>query len=114
MAYDYVKEDLAGYPYNSKYPPDYDRNGGLYHGYSNNSEETFYYDFAVQRYDLRFSYNGVEYYFLSEEDYVAQCDKTFSTEICRFKDGNDVLEKFEIDGKKLIELISMIEDCEPV
>ena len=66
--YDYIKDDLAGYPYNSKYPPNYEQNGGLYHGYKNNSEETFFYDFAVQRYDLRFSYKGVEYYFLSEQD----------------------------------------------
>ena len=65
MAYEYRKKDLAGYPFNAKYPPNYEKNGGLYHGYKNNSEETFYYDFAVQRYDLRFSYNGKKYYFLS-------------------------------------------------
>jgi len=67
MAYEYRKKDLAGYPFNAKYPPNYEGNGGLYHGYKNNSEETFYYDFAVQRYDLRFSYNGKEYFFLSEQ-----------------------------------------------
>lgn len=113
-AYDYIKDDLAGYPFNAKYPPNYEKNGGLYHGYKNNSEETFYYDFAVQRYDLRFSYNGKEYYFLSEQDYAAQCDEHFTNEIRRFKDGNAVLEEFEIDGKKLIDLIPFIEDCEPI
>ena len=75
-------------------------------------EETFFYDFAVQRYDLRFSYKGVDYYFLSEQDYAAQCEEHFTNEIRRFKDGNAVLEEFEIDGKKLIELIPLIEDCE--
>jgi hypothetical protein len=55
----------------------------------------------------------VEYYFLSEQEYAAQCDEHFTNEIRRFKDGNDVLENFEIDGKKLIELIPLIEDCEP-
>lgn len=114
LTYEYRKKDLAGYPYNAKYPPNYERNGGLYHGYKNNSEETFYYDFAVQRYDLRFSYDGKEYYFLSEQNYAAQCDEHFTNEIRRFKDGNAVLEEFEIDGKRLIDLIPFIEDCEPI
>jgi hypothetical protein len=107
-------KDLAGYPFNAKYPPNYELNGGLYHGYKNNSEETFFYDFAVQRYDLRFSYNGVEYYFMSGQDYAAQCDEKFTNKIRKFKDGNAVLEEFEIDGKRLIDLIPLIEDCEPM
>ena len=37
-AYDYIKDDLAEYPFNAKYPPYYEQNGGLYHGYKNNSE----------------------------------------------------------------------------
>ncbi len=110
--YDYIKDNLAGYPLNSKYPPNYEQNGGLYHGYKNNSEETFFYDFAVQRYDLRFSYKGVDYYFLSEQDYAAQCDEHFANKIRRFRDGNAVLEEFKIGGKRLIELIPLIEDCE--
>ena len=52
---DYVKKDLAGYWYNSKYPPNYKVNGSLYHGYKNGVEETLFYDFAVQRYDLYFT-----------------------------------------------------------
>ena len=52
---DYVKKDLAGYWYNSKYPPNYEVNGSLYHGYKNSVEETLFYDFAVQKYDLYFT-----------------------------------------------------------
>ena len=114
MAYDYIKRDLAGYPFNAQYPPDYDKNGGLYHGYRNNTEETFFYDFAVQRYDLRFSLNGKEYYFLCSQDHAALCDSKFTTEYQVFDDGNAVLEQFEIDGKKLSELIPLIEDCEVI
>ena len=67
MAYeDYVKKDLAGYWYNSKYPPNYEVNGSLYHGYKDSVEETLFYDFAVQRYDLRFTYKGKLYHFLSD------------------------------------------------
>ena len=49
--------DLLGYPYNGKYPPKGDKHG-LYHGYSSDAEETLFYDFAVQGYDLTFVYKG--------------------------------------------------------
>lgn len=114
MSFDYIKQDLAGYPFNSKYPPNSDINGSLYHGYRNSAEETFFYDFAVQRYNLRFTYNGQSYYFLCTQNYAAQCDETFCQEIRRFEDCNSVLEHFLIDGKRLIDLISQIEDCEPM
>lgn len=114
MAYEYVKTDLAGYPFNAKYPPDYEKNGGLYHGYRNDVKETFIYDFAVQRYDLRFSYKGKSYYFLSFCDHVSLSDETFNAELELFKDGNDPLENFKIEGKTLLSLIPFIHDCEPV
>lgn len=110
--FDYIRYDLAGYPFNYKYPPKKDCNGGMYHGYRNDIEETFFYDFAVQRYDLRFSYNGKVYYFLCSESYVAQCDETFTKEFERYRDGNDMLERFTIDGVRLLDLISEIQDVE--
>jgi len=114
MAYEYILNDLAGYPFNSKYPPNPQLNGSLYHGYRNNTEETFFYDFAVQRYDLRFILRGKEYYFLSCPDHAAQCNETFSNEIRVFRDGNAVLEEFMIDGKRLIDLIPEVEECEAI
>lgn len=112
--FDYIRVDLAGYPFNHKYPPLGNCNGGIYHGYRNNTEETFFYDFAVQRYDLRFTYEGKEYYFLSTEDYAAQCDETYTNEFCRFLDGNDVLERFTINGIHLIDLVPHITDVEAI
>ena len=112
--YDYIRYDFAGYPYNFKYPPVGNSKGGIFHGYRNNTEETFFYDFAVQRYDLRFRLNGKEYYFLSAQDHAALCDSKFTTEFQVFDDGNAVLEQFEIEGKKLIDLIPFIEDCESI
>lgn len=114
MAYEYIKFNKAGYPFNEKHLPDYANNGNVYHGYRNNTEETFFYDFAVQRYDLRFSYHGKEYYFLSTDSYAAQCDETFTNEICRYIDGNDVLEHFTIDGARLLDLINEIQDVESI
>lgn len=112
--YDYIRLDKAGYPFNHKYPPTNNSNVGFFHGYSNNAEDTFFYDFAVQRYDLRFSYEGNEYYFLSCEEYAAQCDETFTNEFCRYIDGNDVLERFTIEGIPLLNLIQYITDVEAI
>ena len=102
LPYAYIKKDSLGFPFNSIYPPTGNSEGGLYHGYRNNTEETFFYDFAVQRYDLRFVYEGNEYYFLSTDNYVAQCDEKFTNELQRYVDGNDVLERFTIKGVRLL------------
>ena len=110
---DYVMNDCLGYPYNGKYPPTGEKNG-LYHGYKNATEETLFYDFAVQGYDLTFAYKGLRYYFLSTPDYVALCDDRYTEEYQRFADGNAALEQFQIDGKPLIELIPDLEEVEPV
>ena len=109
---DYVKKDLAGYWFNAKYMPDYSRNGGLYNGYKNSVEEILFFDFAVQGYDLGFTYKGKRYYFLSESDYVALSDEHFTEEYQRFEDGNSTLEQFRIDGKSIIELIDQLEEVE--
>lgn len=110
---DYVKTDFMGYPYNGKYPPGGEKKG-LYHGYGNATEETLFYDFAVQGYDLTFIYKGQHYYFLSTPDYVALCDEHYTKEYERFADGNAALEQFKIDGKALIELIDELEEVEPI
>ena len=107
---DYIKYDLAGYPFNLKYPP----TDGPCHGYNTYTEETLFYDFAVQGYDLKFKYQGKEYYFVTCPDYVAQCDKAFNIEYQRFTDANTAIEEFEIDGKKLITLIPDLTDVEAV
>lgn len=110
---DYVKTDFMGYPYNGKYPPGGEKKG-LYHGYANAIEETLFYDFAVQGYDLTFVYKGKQYFFLSTPDYVAQCDEHYTEEYQRFEDGNSALEQFRIEGKTLLELISELEEVESV
>lgn len=111
---DYTKTDLAGYLFNAKYPPNYETNGYTYHGYRTNAEETLFYDFAVLGYDLRIEYKGNTYYFLSEEDYVAQCDENFTEEFMKFEDGVAAIEQFEIEGRKLIDLIPELDYCEAV
>lgn len=111
---DYVKIDLAGYPFNWKYPPNYEINGTMYHGYKDAVEETFFYDFAVQGYDLRFLYQDKWYFFMSDDEYVALTDDNFTYEYQRFEDGNAVLEQFCINGIRLLDILHDIDYCEPV
>ena len=77
-------------------------------------KETLFYDFAVQGYDLCFTYKGKQYHFLSEPDYVAYCDENYSEEYQRFPDGNTALEQFKIEGKTILELIDELEDVESI
>ncbi len=58
MNRDYILEDSNYYQYNSEFKPDYAKNGDKYHGYRTNNQEAIFYYFAVQGYDLTFSYNG--------------------------------------------------------
>lgn len=103
--------DLMGYPFNRKYPPNTKLYGTSYHGYKNDAHETFFYNFAVQGYDLEFCYGGKKYHVLHEPDHVAVTDDNFTEELQVFNSGNDLIEKWIIDGKRLVDII---DDCESV
>ena len=96
--------DLLGYPYNKKYPANVELYGPNNDGYSSPYRATLFYAFAVQHYDLEFSYRGKHYYCLSERDYVALCDSSYSKEYQRFDNANVFIETFEVEGKKLIDI----------
>lgn len=110
----YIATDFGGRRYNQKCPPNYESNGTNYGGYKNNAEEVLFYDFAVQFYDVRFRYNGEEYYLLSDEDHVAVCDSMFNEEYEIYNDAMELIENFSIDGKPLLLLIDKLEDVEPM
>ena len=106
--------DLYGNRYNGVYPPEYKYNGDAHHGYKTDKEETLFYDFAVQGYDLMISYQDKFYYFMVDDDGVRLSDDAFTAKITRFESGNDVLEHFLIDGKPLIKMIDKLDECEPI
>lgn len=109
---EFIKNDLAGYAFNSKFPPNC--KGGLYHGYKTPSQECLFYDFAALGYDLMIKYKGVSYYFMVDEDCVWLSDKTFTEMRQRFANGNDVLEHFCLDGIPLCKLVDKLDDYEPM
>ena len=111
---DVIGYDLLGYPYNKKYPANVELYGNSYEGYSSPYRATLFYSFAVQHYDLEFSYHGKQYYCLSEPDYVALCDSHFREEYQRFDNANVFIETFEIEGEKLIDIIDDLDYAEPM
>ena len=108
----YILYDFAGYPFNGKYPPCSKKS--LYHGYETAAQECLFYDFAVLGYDLKIKYNGLYYYFMVDEDSVWLTDETFCEQRQQFQSGNDVLESFMIDGKRLKDVIDELEEFEPM
>ncbi len=111
---DVIGFDLLGYPFNKKYPADFKSYGSKNGGYSSPFRSTLFYDFAVLRYDLEFSYHGKRYYCLSERDYVALCDCNFREEFKRFDNANVFIETFEVEGRKLIDVIDDLDYAEPI
>lgn len=110
----YILYDLAGYPYNGKYPPKCKNDKEqLYHGYEKPVQECLFYDFAVLGYDLKIVYRGQDYYFMVDEDCIWLSDSKFCAQFQRFEHGNDVLENFKIDGVPLIELMEQLDEFEP-
>ncbi|MDR4931314.1 hypothetical protein [Segatella bryantii] len=53
-------------------------NGDAHHGYKTDKEETLFYDFAVQGYDLMISYQDKFYYFMVDDDGVWLSDDAFT------------------------------------
>lgn len=106
--------NLFGHPYNKKYPPDEKKHGTEFYGYQSPYAAVLFYDFAVQHYDLEFSYRIKTYYCVSEPDHVALCDKNFSIHYQRFDNANVFIETFEIEGHKLIDIIDDLDYAEPM
>ena len=110
-----VARDLLGNPYNSKYPPMPEKFGSNYCGYQNWNREVFFYEFAVQGYDVTFVYNGNKYFLMADAEYFCTCDDmrfTPSESSLFFANGNELIEQLEIEGQKLINIIDTLEEVE--
>lgn len=111
--YDYEGVDLLGFRYNKKYPPNKDKFGEDYDGYATKAEGVLFYDFAVQGYDVEFSYKGKKYYLLNDgEAYLS--DSHFTAKYEHFDNPMDLVEHLKIDGKTLISIMNDLDDIEPV
>ena len=104
-----------GFPYNIKYPPMPEKYGTNYEGYKTWNQEVFFYEFAVQGYDVHFKYNGTDYYLMSDAEYVCTCEDEHFTPSDKsqvFPNANVLIETLVIDGKVLKDIIDELEDVE--
>ncbi len=106
--------DMNGYPMNAKYPPDVKKYGERYNGYPDYKREALFYDFAVQQYDATFTYKGKQYHLGTFVHHVAVCDELYDEEYESYPDANTLIENFEIDGHKLIDIIDELDDVQQV
>lgn len=100
---DYVGYDLYGYPFNSKYPPNKEKYGNEFEGYSTKAEGVLLYDFCIMGYDVEFSYNGKEYYLLNS-DVAALSDSHFRERYETFDDPMELVENLKIEGHHLLSI----------
>lgn len=110
-----VGRDLMGYPYNIKYPPMIAKYGDKYLGYPTWNQEVFFFEHAVQGYDVTFVYHGVKYFLMADVEYYCTCEDMHfmpSEKSQYFPNGNALIEQLEIDGHKLIEIIDELEEVE--
>lgn len=108
----FVGRDVFGYPYNKKYPPDYQKYGSQFSGYATPNQEFFFYDYAVLRYDGRFTYKGTDYFIVNWGDCFALTDRKMEVMYQTFPDAIALIENLEIDGRKLLDFMEEIEDVE--
>jgi len=107
--------DLLGYPYNMKYPPDIQKYGDQYYGYPSWNHQVLFYEFACQGYDLRFMYHDHWYYAMANGDDYCTCkDEHYMPDetSIHFSNGNVLIEQWEIEGHKLIDIIDDLEEVE--
>ncbi len=112
MKADYIKTDLAGFPYNAAYPPSPSENGAVFHGYRTYNEESFFYEFSVQNYDLSFRYKSTYYYIMQRDNKAYLTDSEFKEKYEEFNDGNALLRQLKIDGQPLIGIINDVDDID--
>lgn len=110
--YDYIGKDLGGFAYNTKYPPTAPCANAPFLGYSNWNREVLFFEFAVQGYDVSFNFEGETYYLIYDEDGAGRCRVPFHDIIEKFESPNALIEQMDVGGKKLIDVIDLLEDVE--
>ena len=96
---------------NTKYPPDFEKNGPKWDGYPNWNRDALFLIFVVGGYDAEVVYKGKTYYFGSDETGIQQCKTPFNEPFgTLYADGNDFLDNYRFpDGKSIPEVIDELE-----
>ena len=107
---DFVGLDLFGNEYNCKYPPSSDCFSNEFGRYSTPNQETFFYDFCILQYGVVFSYEEQLYEAEFTNDGPILTNR-FTKEVQGpFEDAVKLLEKSNINGKKMIDILDDLEN----
>lgn len=98
--------------YNIKYPPNYEKYGTEHEGYRTWKEEELFFLFAVQGNDMHIEHNGKDYHFLSTSEFVAESDDHYTKVYKKYKNANELIENFEIEGRKLVDIVNDLDFIE--
>ena len=112
MNLDYIKHDEEGHPFNGEFPPKY-RPWEKHDGYEKPAEAAFFYDYAVQGYNIDFKYMGESYALLGYADgYPLALLDAEEKELQRFDNPMDAVRNCTIQGHKLLDILDDITDIE--
>ncbi|MDO4981441.1 MAG: hypothetical protein Q4E58_11100 [Prevotellaceae bacterium] len=108
---DCIVPNGRGWFMNTKYPPDFDKNGSKWDGYPNWNRDALFLIFVVGGYDAEVVYKGNTYYFGSDETGIQQYKTPFNEPFgTLYADGNDFLDNYRFpDGKSIPEVIDELE-----
>lgn len=107
---DYVGYDLFGYEYNCKYPPNKDKYGNSFGGYTTPNRETFFYDFCILGYGVAFYHNDVSYEAELTKDGPFLKNYTSGEIQGPFEDAVNLIEEAIINGSKMIDVLDEFEN----
>ena len=105
--YEYIRQDSLGRWINTEFPPDsfsqYPNNSG----YRNANSEMLFYEYAVQYYDLRISYQGSEYFAYVDDDGAYITDTKDNLISNTYPTANDLIKVFVFpDGTPLLDCVT--------
>lgn len=83
-----------------------------YYGYDTWNECMLFHEFAVNMYDMSFSYKGEKYFFNIDGDGVIWVNEKANTVIAEWDSAVEFIKNFKLDGKPLYEIVNELDDID--
>lgn len=105
-----MKQDKYGNWINEEFPPKGDTRK-RYDGYDTWNEDMLFKVFAIDKYDMWFSYKGKKYFFNNDLD-VSWVSEDWNEEYETWPSPNDFIRNFKLDGKPLYEMVNKLDEID--
>ena len=108
-----IKEAPGNNWYEDEFPPKGDMAKGRYSGYNTWNECILFHEFAVNLYDMWFSYKGRKYFFNnSGDDGVQWVSEDWRETYGEWANPVEFIKNFELDGRKLFEVVNELDEID--